>query len=170
MLLIVVNMLHHVVASDPVSTQLLVFDRLLEIAILLQEDLARSFAGTGLTRARTHLLWELDRRGPSTQQALATTLKVSPRNVTGLVDALESHGYLERRPHPTDRRALLVTLTDLGSQTMARMAADREQAAAQLLSDLSDSQLDQLRQALDTVAGRLHRLVEAAASEPRATA
>ena len=114
-----------------------------EIAILLQEDLARSIAGTGLTRARTHLLWELHRLGPSTQQALAETLKVSPRNVTGLVDALESHGYLERRPHPTDRRALLVTLTDLGSQTMARMAADREQAAAQLLSDLSDSQLDQ---------------------------
>ena len=60
-----------------------------------------------------------------------------------------------------------MTLTDLGSQTMARMAADREQAAAQLLSDLSDSQLDQLRQALDTVAGRLHRLVEAAASSRR---
>jgi DNA-binding MarR family transcriptional regulator len=164
MLLIVVNMIHHVVASEIVSTQLLVFDRLLEIAILLQEDLARSFAGTGLTRARTHLLWELHQLGPSTQQALGTTLKVSPRNETGLVAALESHGYLERRPHPTDRRALLVTLTDLGSQTMARMAADREQAAAQLVSDLSDSQVDQLRHALDTVAGRLHRLVEAAAS------
>ena len=135
MLLIVVNMIHHVVASEPVSTQLVVFDRLLEIAILLQDDLARSFAGTGLTTARTHLLWELHRLGPSTQQALAATLKVSPRNVTGLVDALESHGYLERRPHPTDRRALLVTMTDLGSQTMARMAADREQAAAQLVSD-----------------------------------
>jgi DNA-binding MarR family transcriptional regulator len=170
MLLIVVNMIHHVVASEPVSTQLVVFDRLLEIAILLQDDLARSYAGTGLTTARTHLLWELHRLGPSTQQALAATLKVSPRNVTGLVDALESHGYLERRPHPTDRRALLVTMTDLGSQTMARMAADREQAAAQLVSDLSDSQLNQLRHALDTVSGRLRRLLETAASEPRGTA
>jgi hypothetical protein len=45
------------------------------------------------------------------------------------------------------------------------MAADREQAAAQLVSDLSDSQLDQLRSAVDTMAGRLHRLVEA--PEPR---
>jgi DNA-binding MarR family transcriptional regulator len=170
MLLIVVNMIHHVVASEPVSTQLVVFDRLLEIAILLQDDLARSFAGTGLTTARTHLLWELHRLGASTQQALAATLKVSPRNVTGLVDALESHGYLERRPHPTDRRALLVTLTDLGRQTMARMAADREQAAAQLVSDLSDSQLHQLRHALDTVAGRLHTLVAAAPSEQRVRA
>ena len=88
------------------SVQLHIFDRLLQIALLIQEDMASSFAGTGLTTARTHLLWELHQLGPSTQQALAAALKVSPRNVTGLVDALEAGGFAERRPHPTDRRAL----------------------------------------------------------------
>src|SRR5918997_1227922 len=110
------------------SNEVQVFDRLLEISVLLQADMARSFAGTGLTTSRTHLLWELRRLGPSTQQALASAMQVTPRNVTGLVDALESHGYVERRPHPTDRRALQVTLTDLGTRTMAAMESDRQQA------------------------------------------
>ena len=92
-----------------------VFDRLLEIALLIQDDLADFFTGTDLTTARTHLLWELHRLGPSTQRALARTLNVTPRNVTGLVDALEANGFVDRRPHPTDRRATLVTLTELGT-------------------------------------------------------
>ena len=134
MLLIVVNIIHHVVASEIVLLNCWCLTDFSKSPSCFRRTSRVPPPGPASTRARTHLLWELHRLGPSTQQALAETLKVSPRNVTGLVDALESHGYLERRPHPTDRRALLVTLTDLGSQTMARMAADREQAAAQLLS------------------------------------
>jgi DNA-binding MarR family transcriptional regulator len=145
------------------STDVEVFDRLLEISVLLQADMARSFAGTGLTTSRTHLLWELRRLGPSTQQALASAMQVTPRNVTGLVDALESHGYVERRPHPTDRRALQVTLTELGTRTMAAMESDREQAAAQLVAGLSEGELGQFRRTLATVADRLRRLVGTAA-------
>ncbi len=40
-----------------------------------------------------------------TQRALADALQVTPRNVTGLVDALADSGFVERAPHPTDRRA-----------------------------------------------------------------
>ena len=57
------------------ASELHVFDRLMEIAVLIQADLVRSFAGTGLTTSRTHLLWELHRMGPSTQQALADMVR-----------------------------------------------------------------------------------------------
>ena len=143
------------------SAQLHVFDRLVEIALLIQEDMASSSAGTGLTTARIHLLWELHQIGPSTQQRLAAALKVSPRNVTGLVDALEAGGFVQRRPHPTDRRALLVTLTDLGSRTTADMETDRQQAARQLVADLGQDELEQFSRSLDLVADRLNGLVEA---------
>lgn len=141
-----------------------IFDQLLAIALLLQQDLARSFEGTALTPARTHLLWELHRLGPSTQQALAVALQVSPRNVTGLVDALEPAGYVERRPHPTDRRATLVTLTELGSTTMTGMARDREQVAADLVAGFDPARLTALERDLDTVLGRLTAMVEAVRS------
>ena len=139
-----------------------IFDRLLEIALLIQEDLARSFAGTGLTTARTHLLWVLHHSGPSNQQALASALAVSPRNVTGLVDALEAAGFVERRPHPSDRRATLVTLTDRGSDTMAEMSRDREAIAAELVEGFGEARLGRLGADLDALADRLHTMVDAA--------
>ena len=152
------------------TSELHVFDRLMEIAVLIQADLVRSFAGTGLTTSRTHLLWELHRMGPSTQQALAAALKVSPRNVTGLVDALEAAGFVERGQHPTDRRATLVTLTELGSQTMADMVRDRELIASQLVADFGEDQLMQFGRSLDTVTGRLRDLVESTQSPTPVTA
>src|SRR5918994_1184517 len=107
------------------SSQVAVFDRLLEVALLIEQDLTDSFAGTGLTTARTHLLWVLHHAGPSNQQTLAAALSVSPRNVTGLVDALEAGGYVARQPHPTDRRGTLVTLTRRGRPTMAGLVRCR---------------------------------------------
>src|SRR5688500_18630246 len=93
-----------------------VFDRLLEIALLIQEDMGRELEPVGLTTSRTHLLWVIHHSGPSTQQALASALQVSARNITGLVDGLEAGGFAHRSPHPTDRRATLVSLTEQGTQ------------------------------------------------------
>jgi DNA-binding MarR family transcriptional regulator len=154
--------------TQDVSRASAIFDRLLQIALLIQDDLARYFAGTALTPARTHLLWELNRLGPSTQQALAKTLKVSPRNVTGLVDALEAGGLVIRRSHPRDRRAILVTMTDEGIQTIADMEHERAQIASALIANLSSDQVEQLTQALDSVAAQLEALVgpPTMASEP----
>jgi DNA-binding MarR family transcriptional regulator len=148
--------------TQGVSSAVVIFDRLLQIALLIQDDLSRYFADTALTPARTHLIWELNRLGPSTQQTLATSLKVSPRNITGLVDALEAAGFVTRRSHPRDRRAILVTLTEQGSQTIAEMAHERAQIASALIADLSSDQVEQFRQGLDTVAARLEALAATA--------
>lgn len=140
-----------------------ILDRLLQIALLFQQDLARSFEGTPLTSSRVHLLWIVYLSGPSTQAALAAALDVTPRNVTGLVDALEVSGYLERRSHPSDRRAVLVALTALGEETMATMARDREQLAADLVAGMDDERLARFEDDLATIAGRLQELVDSAA-------
>ena len=144
------------------TRELDVFDRLMEISLLVQADLGRAFAGTALTVSRTHLLWELRRLGASSQRRLADVLGVSPRNVTGLVDALEAAGYLVRSPHPTDRRTTLVRLTEQGETTMAQMERDRRTLAADLVTDLDAGQVEDLAHTLDTVTQRLRGLVEAA--------
>jgi DNA-binding MarR family transcriptional regulator len=143
------------------AAQLHVFDRLLEIALLIQDDLANFFTATGLTSARTHLLWELHRLGPSTQQALARALHVTPRNVTGLVDALQAGGFVERRLHPSDRRATLVTLTDLGTRTTTEMVRGRELIASELVGGFNNDELDQFSRNLDTIAERLQAMARA---------
>lgn len=138
-----------------------IFDRLLEVTSILQNDMARSFESNGLTMSRTHLLWELNRLGATTQKALADALHVSPRNVTGLVDALEATGFVARAPHPTDRRATIVALTELGARTMQQMEADRLRLSEQLIDGMSGEQQRQLALGLDAVTERLHALVSA---------
>ena len=64
-----------------------------------------------------------------------------------------------RRPHPRDRRAILVTLTGQGIQTIAEMEHERAQIASALIANLSSDQVEQLREGLDSVAARLEALV-----------
>lgn len=138
-----------------------VLDRLFEISELFQRDLAREFSGTSLTTARTRVLWDLVHAGPSTQQALATRLEVSARNVTGLVDALEQAGYVARAPHPTDRRATLVTLTPPAEELMREMQRDHQELSATLLHAVPAADRDAFLRGIDAVAERLRGLVAA---------
>ena len=113
--------------------EITVLDRLLEISELFQKDMARAFDGTPLTAARIRLLWELQHSGPSTQHALATSLGVSPRNITGLVDALEAGDYVTRSPHPSDRRATIVSLAASARHMMREMQREHAELSADLL-------------------------------------
>ena len=129
--------------------------RVLELTVLLGADMERDLVARGLTPARTHLIWEVHRRGPCTQQTLAGALGVSPRNVTGLVDGLVTTGFVTREAHPTDRRATLVTLTAHGAQVAADLVQGREELAALLFSGIPDDVFTGLVEGLDTVLARL---------------
>ena len=130
-------------------------DRLLELVVLLNEDMTASLARDGLSVPRAHLLWLVHHAGPTTQRALADALKVSPRNVTGLVDGLAADGFVTREPHPTDRRAILVSLTERGATTLAAMDKGHEALAELLFGEMSGRELDAFADGLDHVVRRL---------------
>jgi len=136
-----------------------ILDRLLQIGELFQHDMARAFAGTGLTSARVRVLWVLQHGGPMTQQALAGALEVSPRNVTGLVDALEASGHVRRTPHPSDRRAVLVELSETAEQTMAQMQRDHAELSATLLDAVEPGERGAVERGVAAIADRLAMLV-----------
>ncbi len=132
-----------------------IVNKLLAVSNMFQEDMARSFAGTPLTESRVAVLWTLALSGPSTQQTLAEALSVTPRNISGLVDALEQHGYVQRTPHPSDRRAVLVTLTSTGEEAMARMQEEHAHLEAELRDAVAPEHLDALEQSIDAIIARL---------------
>lgn len=134
-------------------------DRVLELVSLLNRDMQLSFERDGLTEARAHLLWVL-RGGPVTQRVLADALGVTPRNVTGLVDGLVASGHVARAPHPTDRRAVLVTLTDVGAHLLDTMVAGHAEMHDVLFGGLSERQLRDFRRTLDGVVERLRGRLE----------
>jgi DNA-binding MarR family transcriptional regulator len=112
--------------------------RVLELAVLVSRDATDSLAREGLTESRAHVLWQLQQRGPCTQATLAADLRVTPRTITALVDGLASTGFVTREPHPTDRRATLVTFTGKGRATAQAMKDGYRRLARQLFTDLPD--------------------------------
>ena len=143
------------------SAEITVLDRLLEIGELFQKDMARAFEGTPLTPARTRLLWDLQHGGPSTQHALAERLEVSPRNITGLVDALEAGGYVTRSPHPSDRRATIVSLAASTRDLMREMQREHSELTDDLLGVVQPADRAALERGVDAIAARLRELVAA---------
>ena len=124
--------------------------------------MAQANAELGLTPARTHLLWELGRRGPVPQRVLAEALKVTARAVTGLVDALVAQGLVTREAHPTDRRATLVTLTPRGETLVAKLERDHKRLARALFASMSPRELESFSHGLAGVTDRLRAHIAAA--------
>lgn len=117
-------------------------ERLLEITTLLGEGMETDVAGRGLTVARAEVVWLIHHRGRMRQRDLADALRVSPRNVTGLLDALTATGFVARTPHPGDRRATLIELTARGEAAAAALSADQAEFARYLFGDMSQAELD----------------------------
>lgn len=71
----------------------------------------------GLTFARYEALVLLTfaRRGRLPMRVMGERLQLHPTSVTNIVDRLQADGLVRRTPHPTDRRATLVEITDAGS-------------------------------------------------------
>ncbi len=86
-----------------------------------------------------------------TQRVLADTLKVTPRAITGLVDALAAGGLVTREPHPSDRRATLVTLTVEGERLTGKLKRDHRTLARALFAQMSWREFDSFERGLADV-------------------
>jgi DNA-binding MarR family transcriptional regulator len=134
----------------PVKTKDIV-DRLFELAVVLHDAMDRRLADDGLTPVRAEVIWLLHRYGPLTQRELSDMLDCTPRNVTGLVDVLETAGFVLRAPHPTDRRARLITLTARGVELSDAWGTDRNREFAQVFAGLPDAELATFDKVLEHV-------------------
>lgn len=137
--------------GDPLAA----LDKVFELAGKLSELMLRSLAERDLTPARAEVLLVLQKSGPVVQRQLSQALRCTPRHVTNLVDGLEATGFVIRRPHPTDRRATLVALTERGGAAARRLAAEREGAAQALLGDVSAADLATFVAVADQVLERI---------------
>lgn len=133
---------------------------ILELVVLLSRDMAERFARDGLTDSRVHLIWELAHRGPSTQRALADALQVSARNITGLVDALVATGFVTREPHPTDRRATLVSFTKKGAAVAESLQREQKEFAQLLFGQMPTAQFDCFVDAMSAIVERIRKEME----------
>lgn len=131
-------------------------DRVLQLVVFLSEDMEQSLAQLGLSGARAKLVWLLQEHGPMTQRDLAQAAQVTPRNITGLVDGLVSSGFVTREPHPSDRRATLVTFTEKGAAVARSLKDDHQKLGRQLFAGMPTRRLDSFVAGLDVVMEKLY--------------
>ena len=71
---------------------------------------------------------------------------------------LDALGYLERQPHPTDRRKILVAISQDGRE---RLNDDRRRRAAWLAEAITDRLTSREQRVLANTLSLLDRLIEA---------
>lgn len=85
---------------------------------------------------------------------IAERLIVTSASVTSLIDTLEKRGLVQRRPHPDDRRKVLVELTDQGQDVLDRLLPGCHQTEREVLSVLTPEEQRRLLRLLTKVQRR----------------
>jgi DNA-binding MarR family transcriptional regulator len=138
-------------AATPTKIQLL--ELLAAIGTAQWQDFAAAAARHGLTSMQAKVLAQL--HGPVPMRGLAEALVCDASNITGIVDRLESHGFVRREVSPADRRVKNVVATDLGRETIRRVREEM-QATHGALDTLDEDE----RTALHGLLERLRPVME----------
>lgn len=83
-----------------------------------------------------------------TPGALAAKERVQPPSMTRVIASLTDLDLVERNPHPTDGRQIIVSLSSAGRALIADEASAREAWMTEQLATLSEDQLVVLSRAV----------------------
>ena len=114
----------------------------------------KNFGGLDPRQGQGRILTALRRMNTVSQKELGFILDIRPQSLGELLQKLEANGYIERRRSPTDKRALIVELTEKG-ETFQLRKPDYEE----LFADLGDPERETLRKSLLKIGDRLERLI-----------
>jgi DNA-binding MarR family transcriptional regulator len=107
----------------------------------LRREQSDGLAPLGFTPAQARALRVIARGAddePLRMTELADLLRIVPRSVTTVVDALEEAGLVRREIDPRNRRAILLHLTERGEAVLDDLRQARRQAAEQLFAPLTE--------------------------------
>jgi DNA-binding MarR family transcriptional regulator len=88
-----------------------------------------------LDRSAYGILCRLVDEGPQRLGLLAQAFGLDPSTITRQVQSLEQEQLVERRPDPTDRRASLLDVTDLGREVLTTTRTRRREWLRASLGD-----------------------------------
>jgi DNA-binding MarR family transcriptional regulator len=109
---------------------------------------AERLAALGLTPRMWGAMNVLDHEGSVSQQQLGRAIGMDPSSMVSTIDELEAKGWVQRRPHPTDRRAHALHITDAGRETLTLGRRLAGGAQNELLAPLDEAERAQLHDML----------------------
>ena len=130
----------------------------------LVAELDRVFRRYAITGAGFNVLMILrGAHGPLSPYEIGERRLVTRGTVTGLLDTLEKQELVRRRPHPEDRRMLLIEITEHAEALLDEVWDELFPAQAEMMAGLTGSEKDSLVRLL----GKLgHQLESRGLSNP----
>ncbi|MEK5415440.1 MarR family transcriptional regulator [Paenibacillus odorifer] len=103
--------------------------------------------------AAFHIVRWLYSYGPTSASVLAESTAMDRSSVSRLIKQLENLGYVRREDSPNDRRAILLTLTELGRQKTFDALQDKEFIFYERIAQWDNQQLETFIQMLQEFNG-----------------
>jgi DNA-binding MarR family transcriptional regulator len=112
----------------------------------------------GLTIAQVRALFALDAHEAATAGEIAEAARLSPAAVSGMLDELERDGIVTRVRSDSDRRRVLVTLTDEGRAVLKKRRRLWLKRWEKALDDVPDRDLDAAAEVMRRIAALLDEI------------
>lgn len=127
---------------SPDTTTVEITSRLFRLCAHYDQLVTPLYARRGLMRVELDLLWALERAGdsPLTPTKLAARQMCSSGTLSNRLEKLERLGLLTRQADPSDRRGVLLAITDHGRTIVNELNAERERIDALLIPGLTLAQ------------------------------
>jgi len=140
-----------------------------DVARLLRRNFNRRVQSLGLTQAQWRAIAHLSRNEGITQVELADLLEIQPITLTRLVDRMEAAGWVERRTHPLDRRAVHLYLAPKCEPILERMHELATETVAIAVTGLSTATQKQFLEDLQHMKRNITAAETAAVDELEST-
>jgi len=127
-----------------------------QLGVYLAEDFVRRLEPFGVEPRAYAVLKALSEDDGRSQRALSTELGIHRNVMVTVVDKLEQRGLVKRMPHPGDRRAFAVTLTEKARDLLPKLDAQgraQEDQITALLTEAERKAALQHLQQMSTAAG-----------------
>jgi DNA-binding MarR family transcriptional regulator len=122
----------------------------------LNRRLRRARPMGDLTITQLSALTSLELAGALSPRELAEVERVQPPTLTKIVAKLEERGLVQRAPHPTDGRQVILSTTAAGQAVVAENRRARDEWLAKELSGLTVDERETLGRAAE-ILGRISR-------------
>ena len=119
-----------------------------ELRIVLGQLVRRLRREYSFPIAQASVLSRLDRDGAQTTSALAAAERIRPQSMAQTLNELEAGGLVSRHPDQTDRRQILIELTERGHDRLREDRRRREGWLAEAIATLSPDEQRMLIDAL----------------------
>ncbi len=129
-----------------------------DVTRMLRENFRLTTPELGLTLAQARVLLHLSRNEGISQVALSAILEIQPITLLRQIDRLEKAGLIERRAHPSDRRAQQLYLTPRSQPLLQKIFDKGAQRQDEIMAGLSNAEREQLIASLLRIKANLSQM------------